>query len=90
MTYKCHGIEWFDQDTCIYCEQKEQTMDLQKAIEIVEDGGVQTERKRIAIYLFDRAKHWANHENDAIADFMVTEIHKIFKYVTDQFGEDNE
>ena len=90
MTYKCHGVEWFDQDRCLTCEKKEQTMDLQKAIEMVEDGGVMTERKRIAIYLFERAKYWSNHESDAISEFMVTEIHKIFKYVTDQFGEVNE
>ncbi len=90
MTYKCHGIEWFDQDTCLTCERKQLIMDLNKLIESVEDSGVMVERKRIAVYLLDRAKHWSNHESDAIADFMVTEIKRIFDYVTDQFGENNE
>lgn len=65
-------------------------MDLEQVIEKLEDGGVMIERKRIAIYLLDRAKMWANNESDAIAEFMVDEIHTIFKYVTDQFGQDNE
>lgn len=88
MTFKCHGIEWFDQDTCLTCERNNKEMDLEQIIEQLEDGGVMVERKRIAVYLLDRAKHWANHESDAIAEFMVDEIHTIFKYVTDQFRQD--